>query len=90
MLDDITTLENEALKAIKLAERLDALEAIRVDFLGKKGKLTDILKGVSSLPPAEKPKVGQAVNQVKRAIMMRLDEKNEHLKMLALEEKLAS
>jgi phenylalanyl-tRNA synthetase alpha chain len=88
MLDDITKLENEALKAIDIAERLDTLDAVRVDFLGKKGKLTDILKGVSSLPPAEKPKVGQAVNQVKRAIMTRLDEKNEHLKTLALEEKL--
>ncbi len=90
MLDDITILENEALHAIELAERLDALEAIRVDFLGKKGKLTDILKGVSSLPVAEKPKVGQAVNQVKRAIMARLDEKNEHLRTLELEAKLAS
>jgi phenylalanyl-tRNA synthetase alpha chain len=89
MLDDITTLEAEALNAIDMAERLDALDAIRIDFLGKKGKLTDILKGVSSLPTAEKPKVGQAVNQVKRAIMARLDEKNEHLKNIALQEKLA-
>jgi phenylalanyl-tRNA synthetase alpha chain len=88
MLNDITTLENEALKAIELAECLDTLDAIRVDFLGKKGRLTDILRGVSSLSPAEKPKVGQAVNQVKRAIMTRLDEKNEQLKMLALAEKL--
>ncbi|MCH9757013.1 MAG: phenylalanine--tRNA ligase subunit alpha [Gammaproteobacteria bacterium] len=88
MLDDITRLENEALNAIELAERLDTLEAIRVDFLGKKGRLTDILKGVSSLPVAEKPKVGQAVNQVKRAIMARLDEKNEHLKALELQAKL--
>jgi phenylalanyl-tRNA synthetase alpha chain len=88
MLDDITTLENEALKAIEMAECLDALEAVRVDFLGKKGKLTDILRGVSSLSPAEKPKVGQAVNQVKRVIMAHLDEKNEHLKTLALAEKL--
>ena len=88
MLDDITTLENEALTAIETAERLDALEAVRVDFLGKKGKLTDILRGVSSLSPAEKPKVGQAVNQVKRVIMARLDEKNEQLKSKALAEKL--
>ncbi len=90
MLDDITTLEQEALEAIELAERLDALEAVRVDFLGKKGKLTDILKGVSALPPAEKPKVGQAVNQVKRNIVARIDEKNEALKASELEAKLAS
>ncbi len=90
MLDDITTVEKEALKAIDMAERLDALDAVRVNFLGKKGKLTDILKGVSSLPPAEKPKVGQAVNQVKRHIMACLDEKNEQLKVLELEAKLVS
>jgi phenylalanyl-tRNA synthetase alpha chain len=88
MFDDITQLENEALKAIETAQCLDTLEAVRVDFLGKKGKLTDILKGVSSLPPAEKPKVGQAVNQVKRTIIASLEQKNEQLKTLALEEKL--
>ena len=88
MLDDITTLEKEALRAIEAAEALDALELVRVDFLGKKGKLTDILRGVSSLAPAEKPKVGQAVNQVKRAILARLDEKNEQLKTAALQAKL--
>ncbi|MDF1645747.1 MAG: phenylalanine--tRNA ligase subunit alpha [Legionellaceae bacterium] len=89
MLDDIKRLESEALKAIEKAERLDVLEAIRVDFLGKKGKLTDILKGVSSLSPAEKPKVGQAVNQVKRKILASLEEKHEHLKILELQIKLA-
>lgn len=89
MQDTIERIEEEALQAIEAAVQLDALEAVRVDFLGKKGKLTDILKGVSQLPPAEKPKVGQAVNQVKRAIMARIDEKNEALKLHALEEKLA-
>lgn len=89
MLDDIKRLESEALKAIEKAGRLDVLEAIRVDFLGKKGKLTDILKGVSSLPPVEKPKVGQAVNQVKRKVLASLEGKYEHLKILELEIKLA-
>jgi phenylalanyl-tRNA synthetase alpha chain len=88
MLDDIVKLEKEALKAIEAAERLDILEEIRVDFLGKKGKLTEMLKGVSLLSPAEKPKVGQAVNQVKRAIQACLDQKNDQLKSHALEEKL--
>lgn len=89
MLDDITTLEQEALQAIQLTECLDALEAVRVDFLGKKGKLTDILKRVSSLSPAEKPQVGQAVNQVKRHITAQIEEKHEALKAVELEAKLA-
>lgn len=90
MHDKITTLQNEALQAIAEAPNLDALDAVRVDFLGKKGKLTDILKGVSSLPVAEKPRVGQAVNQAKRAIQAVLDEKLEQLKFEQLQVKLAS
>lgn len=90
MQDAIVHLEKEALDAIDAAERLDALEAIRVDFLGKKGRLTDLLKGVSSLPVEEKPKVGQVVNQVKRTIVSRLEEKNEAIRKVLLEEKLAS
>lgn len=90
MQDAITHLEREALEAIDKALHLDALEAIRVDFLGKKGRLTDILKGVSSLPPEEKPKVGQAVNQVKRVILSRLEAKNDAIKQQLLEEKLVS
>ena len=75
MLADLANLKTEALKAIEVAERLDALEAVRIAFLGKKGKLTEILKGVSALSPAEKPKVGQAVNDVKRALVIALEVK---------------
>jgi phenylalanyl-tRNA synthetase alpha chain len=89
MYEAITTLQTDALKAIDDASSLDELEAVRVGFLGKKGKLTELLKGVSSLPVAEKPKVGQAVNQAKRALMARLDDKQEHLKLRQLEAKLA-
>ncbi len=87
--DAIASLQKDALKAIDDASSLDALEAIRVGFLGKKGKLTDLLKGVSSLPPAEKPKAGQAVNQAKRALMARIDEKLEILKKRELKAQLA-
>lgn len=90
MQDEIVTLEREALSAIANAETLDAVDAVRVIFLGKKGKLTELLKRVSALPAAEKPQVGQAVNQVKRSIMSCLDEKIEQLKMAALAAKLAS
>jgi len=90
MQEAISHIEKEALDAIHDAEALDTLEAIRVRFLGKKGELTDILKGVSSLPAAEKPKVGQAVNQVKRTIMAKLDEKLEAIKQDLLEAELTS
>ena len=45
---------------------LATLEAIRVDFLGKKGKLTEILKSLADLSAEDRPKVGQLINQAKR------------------------
>lgn len=87
---DITSLEQHALKAIADATSLQSLEAIRVDFLGKKGQLTELLKGLVHLSAAEKPQMGQLVNQVKRQITAAIDEKLALLKAQALQQKLAS
>lgn len=87
---DITTLEQHALTAIAEATDLQTLDAIRVDFLGKKGKLTDLLKGLAHVSAEEKPKIGQLVNQIKRHISERIDEKLLELKTIELEKKLAA
>ena len=87
---DITTLTQQALKAVEQAEEITILEAIRVDFLGKKGRLTDILKGLATLSAEEKPKMGQLVNQAKREISEQIDIKMSYLKALQLEKKLLS
>jgi phenylalanyl-tRNA synthetase alpha chain len=50
-----------------------AVEAVRVRFLGKKGELTAILKGLGTFAPAERPAAGQAINEVKARIESRLD-----------------
>jgi len=50
------------------AEDLNALQVLRVAYLGKKGALTDVLKGVGKLPPAERPVIGKEVNAVKSAL----------------------
>jgi len=87
---DITTLTQQALEAIEQAEDIAILESIRVDFLGKKGRLTDILKGLANLSAEEKPKMGQLVNQAKRTISEQIDLKMSSLKALELEKKLRS
>ncbi len=69
----LETLREDALKVIAAAENLSALEQLRVRFLGKRGELTHILKGIGRLPPAERPSVGQTVNGVKTALTEALE-----------------
>ena len=89
-MQDITILQQQAFAAILQAQDASALEAIRVDYLGKKGKLTEILKGLVNLSAADKPKMGQLVNQAKREISASIEHKMLQLKELELERKLAA
>ncbi len=89
MLDTIA-IQEEASQAINKAQDVAVLEQIRVDFLGKKGRLTEILKGLAHLSPEEKPKVGQLVNQVKQHISTQIEAKMLALKEKQLQEKLAA
>ncbi|MFZ4077416.1 MAG: phenylalanine--tRNA ligase subunit alpha, partial [Legionellaceae bacterium] len=76
----MNTLLKEALEAVDAVTTLSALDAIRVDFLGKKGRLTELLKGLVHLSAEDKPKIGQWVNQAKRDISTRIEEKTLELK----------
>jgi phenylalanyl-tRNA synthetase alpha chain len=89
-MQDLITIQEEASLAISQAEDVAALELIRVDFLGKKGRLTEILKGLSSLSAEEKPKMGQLVNLAKRDISELIDTKMFELKEKQLLEKLSA
>jgi phenylalanyl-tRNA synthetase alpha chain len=88
-MQDINALQKEATAEIDAANEIRQLEDIRVNYLGKKGKLTDILKGLANLSAAEKPKVGQQVNQVKRELSQQIEEKLLLLKERQLQERLA-
>ncbi|MBN9230183.1 MAG: phenylalanine--tRNA ligase subunit alpha [Legionella sp. 40-6] len=88
-MQDIITIQEQASDAIKNAHDITELEVIRVEFLGKKGRLTEVLKGLAHLPAEEKPKVGQWVNQAKREISLLLEEKMLQFKEVALSAKLA-
>lgn len=89
-MQDITLLQQSALTAIEQAQDINLLENIRVEYLGKKGKLTELLKGVANLPAAEKPKVGQLVNQAKRDINIAIENKMLALKEALLQQKLST
>lgn len=59
MEQELKSLQQEALSAISSASDLNALNDVRVKYLGKKGSLTSILRGMGKLSPEERPRVGQ-------------------------------
>ena len=85
----IEQLKKEAAEAIKkTAANLDSLNDIRVKYLGKKGELTSILRGMSKLSKEDRPRIGQIVNEARAQIEALIAEKNEALKANQLAEQL--
>lgn len=85
---DLTTLLDDASDAIKNAADVAQLETVRVDILGKKGRLTQELKAIGKLPADEKPQAGQAINAAKQTIQQQLDQRRSLLQASELEAKL--
>lgn len=83
-------LRQEAETAIATADTLDALETLRVSYLGKKGQLSQILKGMGKLDAAERPKIGGLANQVKESLQQGLDQKRSDLNQAAIAAQLAA
>lgn len=88
-MQDIQQLVEAASAEIDAASELAALDAVRVAYLGKKGELTALLKGLSSLSAEERPQAGQAINEAKQAVQARLNSRREALEADALARKLA-
>jgi phenylalanyl-tRNA synthetase alpha chain len=86
--NDLQQIQDEALKAIEEAASIEALEAIRVAELGKKGRLTDVLKNLKALPPEERPKMGQKVNVLKTLLKDHISEAEQVFKQQLLEKAL--
>lgn len=68
VIDDVRLLEAEALEAVLSASTLEDLEALRIAYLGKKGSLTAVLRGLGTLPEEERPAVGRMSNLAREAI----------------------
>jgi phenylalanyl-tRNA synthetase alpha chain len=85
----LSELVEAAAAEIDAASDLAALDAVRVSYLGKKGKLTERLKSLSQLPAEDRPAAGQEINQAKQEVMGRINARRETLESAALEERLA-
>ena len=88
MKERLQAIKEEAITKIKNAEDMDILNEIRVEILGKKGQLTEVLKGMKDVAPEERPKVGQLVNDTRNAIEEKMEEVREKLAAKAREAKL--
>ena len=76
--------------AIRSAKDLKSLDNYRVQFLGKKGQLTEHLKILGQLPPEERPAAGQKINLLKEAIQTLIEQRDLELKKIEIEKQLAS
>ena len=88
MKDQILKIKENAEKDVSNAESLQALNDVRVKYLGKKGELTAVLRGMGSLAPEERPVIGGFVNEARDIIENKIVLKEKELKEKALNEKL--
>jgi phenylalanyl-tRNA synthetase alpha chain len=87
---ELDTLRGQALAAIDASGDLATLEALDLDVLGKKGRLTGVLRGIGGLPPEDRPLVGALANTVREAILAAVTERGAVLREAALEQRLAA
>ena len=90
MKDQINKAKENSTKEIERCKSLKELNDIRVKYLGKKGELTIILRGMGALSEEERPVIGGLVNEVKEEIEKLIQEKAEQLEQEQLNEKLKS
>lgn len=87
---ELEALVKEAELAVEAADSPDELDQVRVKFMGKKGKVTDLMKGLGALSKEERPAAGQKINVAKQHIQLLITSKIEQLKDAELNQKLAN
>ncbi len=89
-MSNLDTLKKEIVDTVKAANDIAALEEVRVTALGKKGKVTDLMKTLGTLSPEERKEMGQALNRLKDEIAAEIDAKATTLKAAALNTRLSA
>ena len=79
MREELQALKEQALAELGAVTTPDELKDLRIKYLGKKGPMTEILRGMGALPAEERPKIGQIVNEVKSALETAINAKTEVL-----------
>lgn len=87
--EKLESLKEVTLSKIKESRSINELNQIRVDVLGKKGPITEVLRGMKELSAEERPKVGSYANEIRDAITQTIEEAKTSLEAAALEKALA-
>ena len=90
MKEQLAQIRATALAAFEAANDSAALDALRVQYLGKKGELTAVLKQMGKLSAEERPAMGQLANEVRAALEEALERRGKELEAKALEDRLAA
>ncbi|MCG5500237.1 phenylalanine--tRNA ligase subunit alpha [Ectothiorhodospira lacustris] len=89
-MESLSNLTDAALTAIRASADLRHLDELRVQYLGKKGVITEQLKSLGALPPEQRREAGQAINQAKQVVAEALEARREALELAARETRLAA
>ncbi len=84
----LAALREEATKAIAIADNLEQLEQLRVSYLGKKGQLSGVLRGMGKLTPEDRPRIGALANVVKELLQNNLEQKRSSLQTAQIQAQL--
>ncbi|MFZ5649032.1 MAG: phenylalanine--tRNA ligase subunit alpha, partial [Bacillota bacterium] len=90
MEEKLKDIQSRALEDIPLANSLEELNEMRIRYLGKKGELTGILRGMAALSPEERPRIGQIANRVREEIEEKLNQRGGQLKDIVRNQKLTA
>jgi phenylalanyl-tRNA synthetase alpha chain len=82
MNDNLSLLKEEAIREIASARTLQELDAVRVTFLARKGRIADLFDNLKNLPPSERPSAGQAFNALRDEVQSLFDRKKESLEIV--------
>lgn len=88
MKEKLQQIKIRAMEAMESLHNLEQLEEFRVRTLGKKGELTLVLREMGSLPPEERPLIGQLANEIRSGLEKALSEKTAQLKEASLEKRM--
>jgi len=89
-MENLKPLVEQALNAVKESGDVQTLDQIRVQYLGKKGELTQLLKGLGALSAEERPQAGAKINEAKQEVQQAINARKEMLATEELNKKLSS
>jgi len=87
--EKLMILQKQAGQDLSQCSTLEDLNEFRIKYMGKKGELTQVLRGMGGLSPEERPVIGQQANEIRDSLEKKLEEATEKVKIREIEQRLA-